>query len=177
VSDSDNPNIASKAEQFQMGRSPVARDAPPEGPPELLQPTYPPDILPMYVAKAYGAATHPVDDPSSSYPDPPPPPSDTASGQEPTEPAAPGPPVNVDVPYVEQSGGVLTCTMGNWTGEPDAYNYRWTVDGAEAGGNDDILSITGDDIGKTAVCVVTATNGEGSTTAPASNEVVITAMT
>ena len=27
-------------------------------------------------------------------------------------------PVNIDVPFVDQSGSELRCTMGNWTGEP-----------------------------------------------------------
>ena len=44
--------------------------------------------------------------------------------------AAMEPPVNVDVPYVAQEGSVLTCTMGNWEGEPSHYAYQWRVDGS-----------------------------------------------
>lgn len=235
MSDSDeNPNIASKAEQFQMGRSPVARDTPDE-PPELLQATYPEGILPGLVAKATGQAYLPVDDPSlypppppppddiasgeeddpfappaqreageqaeyppdilpmlvakatdnadnpaddpSRYPPPPPPPSDTASGADPIEPAEPGPPGNVDVPYVNQDGDTLACTMGNWTGEPASYTYQWQLDGSDAGTDSDTLVVTSDDVGKTASCVVTATNDLGSTAAPPSNAVVIASFT
>ena len=45
--------------------------------------------------------------------------------------AAPtAPPANVDVPHVQQAGDTLTCTMGNWDGEPTGYAYQWQLDGA-----------------------------------------------
>jgi hypothetical protein len=82
-------------------------------------------------------------------------------------------PVNVDVPYASQAGSVLNCTMGNWQQTPTGYAYAWTVDGAAAGTAAD-YTVTPADVGKTATCVVTATNSIGSTAAPASNPVVIT---
>jgi hypothetical protein len=88
-------------------------------------------------------------------------------------PAATIPPVNVDVPYVGQSGDTLTCTMGNWQGEPTAYAYQWKIDGTNVSGNASSYSVQAGDIGKTATCVVTATNAAGSATAPPSNGVTI----
>src|SRR4029077_9394468 len=46
------------------------------------------------------------------------------------------PPINRDVPYVGGSGtvgGTLTCTMGNWTGEPTGYAYAWSGHGTATG--------------------------------------------
>jgi hypothetical protein len=82
-------------------------------------------------------------------------------------------PVNVDVPQVTQSGDMLNCTMGNWTGEPTSYAYQWQLDGNQVGTSDPDYSVQGGDAGKTAVCVVTATNAAGSTTAPPSQGVMI----
>jgi hypothetical protein len=90
------------------------------------------------------------------------------------EPEAGGAPTVVDVPYVEQSGDMLNCTMGNWTGEPTSYTYEWSVDGsivADASGPS--LSVAAEDAGKSAHCIVTATNATGSTAAPPSNDVII----
>ena len=140
------------------------------------QAEYPPDILPMLVAKATDTADNPVDDPSQ-YPPPPPPPIDVASGAEPPPIIEAGPPTNVDVPYVNQDGDTLACTMGNWTGEPTSYAYQWQLDGSDAGTDSDTLVATSGDIGKTARCVVTATNDLGSTAAPPSNGVVIASFT
>jgi hypothetical protein len=84
-------------------------------------------------------------------------------------------PINIDVPYVGQAGDTLTCTMGNWTGQPDTYVYQWQLDGTAAGdGTDTHLLALPDDIGRTAVCIVTASNAIGTTEGPPSNEVVVT---
>jgi hypothetical protein len=83
------------------------------------------------------------------------------------------PPVNTDVPYVTQTGDALNCTMGIWTGEPTSYAYQWQLDGAETGSNAPDYTIAPDDVGKTATCVVTATNLGGSTAAPRSNGLVV----
>ena len=42
-----------------------------------------------------------------------------------------GPPVNVDVPHVQQAGSTLTSTMGNWEnmGGTSSYAYVWTIGG------------------------------------------------
>jgi hypothetical protein len=84
-----------------------------------------------------------------------------------------GAPVNVDVPVVSQSGDELTSTMGNWDGEPTSYAYAWQLDGSEAGADAATLTVTTDDAGKTATCVVTATNAAGSTAAPPSAGLVV----
>lgn len=88
--------------------------------------------------------------------------------------AAQGPPTVVDVPYVSQSGAQLGCTMGNWHGEPSAYAYAWHMDGAANGGTDATHAVQAGDVGKSASCIVTATNAKGSTAAPMSNAVVVT---
>jgi hypothetical protein len=94
-------------------------------------------------------------------------------------PGAPGqglPPAVVDVPYVAGTGTVgetLTCTMGNWTGEPTSYAYQWKRDGTTDLGTDDSYVIAAADAGSSITCVVTATNALGSTTAPPSNAVAV----
>jgi hypothetical protein len=84
------------------------------------------------------------------------------------------PPVNVDVPFVQQQDAVVTCTMGNWHGEPETYAYAWDMDGAAVGDDSPSLTIDGTAIGTTVSCVVSATNEHGTTAAPPSNAVVIT---
>lgn len=83
-------------------------------------------------------------------------------------------PVNIDVPHVSQTAAVLTCTMGNWNGEPTSYAYQWRLDGVNAGTDSATYTALPEDVGKTASCVVTATNGGGSTAAPPSNNLIIT---
>jgi len=89
------------------------------------------------------------------------------------EPPATAPPVNVDVPYVSQTGSTLSCTMGNWENVPTSYSYRWQIDGANVGTDSALYAVTAADVGGMATCTVTATNARGSTTAPASNPVQI----
>jgi hypothetical protein len=86
---------------------------------------------------------------------------------------AQGPPVNVDVPFVSQTGGTLSCTMGNWTGEPTSYAYAWHNDGVANGAVDATYTVQPDDSGHSLACVVTATNALGSTIAPMSNAIAI----
>jgi hypothetical protein len=83
------------------------------------------------------------------------------------------PPVNVDVPHVQQEGSVLTCTMGNWDGEPTHYSYQWRVDGVPVGSDSPSLQLSQADIGKTATCVVTAGNAKGIVEAPPSVDVIV----
>jgi hypothetical protein len=87
--------------------------------------------------------------------------------------AAVGPPVNVDVPFVSQTGATLFCTMGNWTGSPTAYAYDWHQDGVTNGATDPTYAVQPDDSGHALACVVTATNALGSTAAPMSNSVAV----
>jgi hypothetical protein len=86
-----------------------------------------------------------------------------------------GLPVIIDVPYVTQDGAVLNCTMGNWENEPSSYVYQWQLDGADVGVPVDTSTYTviAEDVGRTATCVVTATNSAGSVVAPVSNSVVV----
>ena len=86
------------------------------------------------------------------------------------------PPQNKDVPYVggaAEVGGTLNCTMGNWTGEPSGYSYAWQANGAAVGTDAPNYTVAATDAGKSIVCVVTATNANGSTAAPPSNAVAI----
>jgi hypothetical protein len=86
---------------------------------------------------------------------------------------AQAPPVNIDVPFVSQTGNVLSCTMGNWTGEPTGYTYAWHNDGVANGATDPTYNIQPDDSGHGMACVVSATNAHGTTNAPMSNAVTI----
>jgi hypothetical protein len=88
---------------------------------------------------------------------------------------ATAPPVNVDVPHVQQEGATLNCTMGNWEGTPTGYAYQWQLDGVDVGTDADTYTVSAADAGHTATCIVTATNDLGSTTAPPSNGVVVEA--
>ena len=91
-------------------------------------------------------------------------------------PAA-GAPSNVDVPNLSGNGAVgetLTCTMGNWQGEPTGYAYDWKSDGTAIGGaSGNTYVVAADDAGKSITCVVTATNAGGSTEASPSNAVQV----
>jgi hypothetical protein len=91
------------------------------------------------------------------------------------EPPPPVVPVSVDVPHIAQDGAALACTMGNWEGEPTAYAYQWQLDGQNAGTDADTYTVVAQDAGKTATCIVSATNAAGTTIAPPSNAVVIEA--
>lgn len=85
-------------------------------------------------------------------------------------------PTMVDLPHCTQEGDVLNCTMGNWTGEPDSYNYQWIRNGAAEIGEDEAsYTVTADDVGCEISCIVTASNAVGSTEAPPSNAILIEA--
>jgi hypothetical protein len=86
-----------------------------------------------------------------------------------------GGPLNVELPYVSQTGTTLNCTMGIWTGDPDTYAYQWNVDGANVGSGGNSHNVTLDDVGKPATCAVTAGNEAGTATAT-SNAVVISTL-
>jgi hypothetical protein len=78
-----------------------------------------------------------------------------------------GPPVVRDVPYAQEEGTMLTCTMGNWENEPSGYAYAWTRDGLPAGSGAEHLASAG-----VWACTVTATNAKGSASST-SNEVTV----
>jgi hypothetical protein len=86
------------------------------------------------------------------------------------------PPINVDIPFVSGSGvvgEVLTCTRGNWRGEPSEYHFQWQTDGIDIGSDSDTYTVSDSDSAHVIVCVVTATNDKGSTAAPPSNSIAV----
>jgi hypothetical protein len=88
------------------------------------------------------------------------------------------PPTVVDIPHVTGAGTVgstLNCTMGNWEGEPTSYTYEWQADTTNVLGSGDTYVVDEVAVGHEVVCVVTATNPYGSSKAPPSNAVAITA--
>lgn len=93
----------------------------------------------------------------------------------PVAPAFGVPPQNIDAPYVVQEGDTISCTVGNWDGEPTSYDYQWRQNG------DNIGNATGgvytivipDDVDQTIDCALTANNAFGSATV-ISNSVVVT---
>jgi hypothetical protein len=93
----------------------------------------------------------------------------------PTAPAFVGPPTVVDAPYVEQVGDTLTCTMGNWTGEPTEYVYHWRRNGTPAGGGIDVstFTVTVNDVDQTFDCVLNASNVSGSASSTSNSVVVV----
>ena len=87
-------------------------------------------------------------------------------------------PVNTTVPAVmpmtANVGDALSCTMGEWTGEPDSYTYSWRHAGNDAEiATGDSYTLVAGDAGTSVQCVVTATNSAGSTAASASNAVEV----
>ena len=82
-------------------------------------------------------------------------------------------PANTTVPAVTQTGTTLTCTQGEWSGEPTSYAYAWKLDDAAAGSDAATYECRPADVGKSATCTVTATNAAGSTAAPPSVGVVV----
>ncbi len=83
-------------------------------------------------------------------------------------------PVNIDVPLLTQTDATLTCTMGNWTGEPTSYTYEWHMDSASIGpaSEDNSYVVPPEDVGKTATCLVAATNAKGTTSVLSNTHVV-----
>jgi hypothetical protein len=84
------------------------------------------------------------------------------------------PPVNIDVPYAEQRGATLNCTMGNWAGEPNSYDYEWVRDGTTRVAMGPDHSITADDVGQSLACTLIAANAGGASAPVTSNAVVVT---
>ena len=78
------------------------------------------------------------------------------------------------IPATAVPGDALTCDPGTWSGSP-SFAFEWLRDGGSiAGATSGGYTVTGDDVGRTIVCRVTATNEGGSTTAD-SNALVPTA--
>jgi hypothetical protein len=87
--------------------------------------------------------------------------------------AAGAAPTIVDVPHATQAGGVLSCTQGNWNGEPDSKTYQWQREGVNVAGADGANYTTApSDVGSSFACVVTAINSGGQASST-SNAVVV----
>jgi len=84
------------------------------------------------------------------------------------------PPVVVDAPFISQTGTTLSCTLGNWEGAPTSRSYQWKIDGANVGTNAATYTRAVGDVGKTATCVMVATNGAGASAPATSNAIIVT---
>lgn len=76
-------------------------------------------------------------------------------------------PINTVAPVVSgtpQVGQVLTTTDGTWIGAV-SFAYQWKSNGVNVGTNTNTYTPVVGDIGNLITCVVTATNGNGSTPA------------
>ncbi|HTR73471.1 MAG TPA: carboxypeptidase regulatory-like domain-containing protein, partial [Solirubrobacteraceae bacterium] len=79
----------------------------------------------------------------------------------PVKPASTGAPTLSGTAAV---GKALTCSTGNWSGNPTSLAYRWLRNGeAIAGQTANTYTVQGADAGKGIACEVTASNGAGST--------------
>jgi len=76
-------------------------------------------------------------------------------------------PVNTVAPVVSGTtvvGQVLSCTTGTWAGDPTiTYSYQWKRGVSNVGTNSSNYTLVSGDISSNMSCVVTATNGVGST--------------
>lgn len=82
-------------------------------------------------------------------------------------------PTVVDAPLIWQTGTTLSCTLGNWNGAPSARTYQWKIAGVNVGTSSANYTRVAGDIGKPAVCVMTATNIIGTSAPVTSNEIVV----
>jgi hypothetical protein len=84
---------------------------------------------------------------------------------------APQKPAVVDIPMITGNTIVddtLSCTMGNWTGEPTSYAYQWFGDAeAISGQTENTMVISVLQVGQMISCDVTAMNAVGGTTVKA----------
>jgi hypothetical protein len=83
------------------------------------------------------------------------------------------PPTVLDAPYISQAGAVISCTLGNWNGAPSTRSYQWKIDGTNVGLNQATYTRIAGDVGKTATCVMTATNAVGTSAPVSSNAIVV----
>jgi hypothetical protein len=82
-------------------------------------------------------------------------------------------PTIIDAPFISQAAAILSCTLGNWNGEPTSRVYQWRVDGVVVGTNQATYTRVAGDVGKMAVCNMVATNGVGSSAPVASNQILV----
>lgn len=77
-------------------------------------------------------------------------------------------PVNTVLPNVTGVaivGDILTTDDGSWTGSPTSYSYQWFSAAEPVGDGTNTYTLVNADAGQSITCVVTATNGGGSTPA------------
>lgn len=77
-------------------------------------------------------------------------------------------PTNTGLPMVSgasEQGGLLSCSDGEWTGNPDMWGFQWTLDGAPIDGEVASTHSIVEPVGGQLRCVVTAFNGDGFATA------------
>ena len=90
-------------------------------------------------------------------------------------------PVNTVAPAITGTAKdtqVLTVSTGTWTQSPTSYSYQWKRNGTvNIGTNANTYTCVTADIGFTIKCVVTATNGVGSTAADSNSTATVTANT
>lgn len=84
------------------------------------------------------------------------------------------PPVVVDVPFISQAAAILSCTLGNWEGAPTSRTYQWKIDGTNVGTNAATYTRVVGDVGKTATCVMVASNTAGASAPVTSNAITVT---
>jgi surface protein len=80
----------------------------------------------------------------------------------------PAAPVNTILPNVTGTavvGNVLSTTDGTWTNSPTSYSYQWFSAAEPVGDGTNTYTLVNADAGQSITCVVTATNGGGSTPA------------
>jgi hypothetical protein len=95
------------------------------------------------------------------------------------EPSKPDKPLKAPVvkhaPYLSQKGELLNCTMGEWTGEPQAYHYQFRRDtNTPIGTDSNEYALTPDDAGHGIDCRLEAVNAAGSASS-VSNRIAIPA--
>ena len=77
-------------------------------------------------------------------------------------------PVNTVLPDITGTavvGNQLSAWVGGWTNSPTSYDYQWKRGATNIGVNDSYYILVNADAGQSITCVVTATNGGGSTPA------------
>lgn len=84
------------------------------------------------------------------------------------------PPTVIDAPMIYQTGTLLTSTLGNWYGSPNSRTYQWKIDGTNVGTSVATYTRLPADVGKTATCVMTATNVSGTSAPVTSNAIIVT---
>ena len=91
-------------------------------------------------------------------------------------PGGGGGPTNTVAPAINAAaviGTQITGDDGTWTGTPTSYAYQWKRGVTNVGTNANTYTVVAGDAANNMTCVVTATNGNGSTAAPASNAIAI----